>query len=168
MTTTQQPLPSLLAAVPADFTGALEALDLWAAADAALPRIPQGSHVYLLTWATPAGRLAAYVGQSNDLRRRMAEYHRGLQVRCPDDRKLAFLQRWLEARWPGGRLDLHWAPAPEDAPARHAAEGRWIAALRPLGNGKGRQALPEQRLVEDAYARYYAAYFDRMADLPPA
>ena len=165
MTTIQPPLPTPLPAVPDAFIGGREPIDFWAPPAGTLVGIPQGSHVYLLTWSIDADRLAVYVGQSNDLRRRMAEYHRALQPRCPDDRKLAFLQRWLEARWPGGRLGLHWAPAPEDAPARHAEESRWIAALRPLGNGKGRQNLPEQRLLEDAYARYYAAYFDRMATL---
>lgn len=153
------------AAVASSFTTRQTEVDLWQLFPHGLVEIPQkGWWVYLFTYQRGEQVWKAYVGKSGRLRQRVADYHRAFQARAPDDRKLAFLQRWFEDKIPGGHLRVAWSRV-ERQEDLHKMESYWIKRLAPIGNAKSRLQLAEARAVEEAYRRYFAAYFEAQCDI---
>ena len=114
-----------------------------------LAAIPSGSGIYLIIGRRGEQLIKVYVGKATDIRRRIGDYHRGFQVHCPNDRKLAMFQEWLSEADPGCSLSLCTADASPEELA--AMERRWINKLKPLVNGT-RHDDPESRaVVEQAF-----------------
>jgi hypothetical protein len=98
-----------------------------------------------------------YVGRTNSLARRIAEYLRGFQPHSVNDFKLQIFQERLLESSRGSQLCLYFKPEPvENLPK---AEKCAVDAFRPLLNERMKMSAEAQEDFRRAFKRYYAAGF---------
>lgn len=127
-----------------------------------LSQIPAVMGVYFIAGLRDGKVLKAYVGQTTNVRKRFRDYHRGFQVHCPNDRKMAFFQEWLKVTDPGWKLYLHTLLV-DKKEALSKAEDYWIERLNPLVNGTVRSDETHRKAVQKACRDYFCAYFSGRA-----
>ena len=127
-----------------------------------LCQIPAVMGVYFIAGSRDGKMLNAYVGKTTNVHRRFRDYHRGFQVHCPNDRKIAFLQDWLRVADPGWKLHLHTLLV-DKKEALSRTERLWIKKLDPLVNGTVKSDETHGKAVQKACRDYFCGYFARRA-----
>ncbi|MBT3191914.1 MAG: GIY-YIG nuclease family protein [Verrucomicrobia bacterium] len=131
-----------------------------------LSNVPDSKGIYLICGQLAEGAddtiLRVYVGKTTNLQNRIKDYHRSFQVYCPNDRKLAFFQAWLQKYSKDWKLALYILRcAPKDL---SAAETKWIKTLDPLVNATNRADTRERRAanksrVEKVFQTHFTSFF---------
>lgn len=121
-------------------------------------QIPAVRGIYFVVGSRGGRMLKAYVGKTNNFRKRLADYHRDFQVHCPNDRKMSFLQEWLEVADPGWKLRLLTLLV-DKRETLSETEKFWISKLKPLVNATVRSDETHRKAVQKTCWDYFCGYF---------
>ena len=126
-----------------------------------LVKVEETQGVYLIA-AKGEGLLKCYIGKTTSFRRRLSDYHRKFQVHCPNDRKLAFFQKWLSNESGPWTFMFFTQPYSGDSHGLAQLETFWINRLNPIVNATKKSAVSMERKVEveEAVQKYFTSFFD--------
>ena len=106
--------------------------------------------------------VAAYVGRTNNLLRRITEYSSNYQPHSPNDFKLRIFWHYCETRG-ANRLSLYFKPAEESDRTLAAQEKEEIRALNPFLNKRQVPTAEARDCLLKAFEDYYVSAFHEVA-----
>lgn len=118
-----------------------------------LSQLPAVAGCYLWIAAHESARFCVYVGRTNSIRRRAADYSAPFQMHSPNDFKLRFFEEELRTALPTATLSLYFQEFPVEKCALRERE--LIVALRPAINTL---PVPDQTIrkqIADVYREHY-------------
>jgi hypothetical protein len=118
-----------------------------------LAGLPAVAGCYLWIATHESARFSIYIGRTNSIRRRAADYSAPFQMHSPNDSKLRFFEEELRAALPAATLSLYFQAIPVEGCAKREQE--LIAALRPAINTLPVPDEHVRKAIADVYREHY-------------